>query len=128
MIDERSLTRAMKESWRGAAMRWPGTATGTGGCCFWTGGHGRRCCRAGLCSRKVLALLAEHLGEIPEASAYRVRARTRRAEPDDGHAARNAGQAPARGRRRGGEGDPADEHGLEGPGGLAEGEPAGVGV
>lgn len=52
-------------------MRWPGTATGTGGCCFWTGGHGRRAPRR-TCPRKVLALLAEHLGEIPEASAYRV--------------------------------------------------------
>lgn len=128
MIDERSLTRAMKESWRGGGYEVAGYGDGNGRMLFLDGRAWAALLPRRTCPRKVLALLAEHLGEIPEASAYRVSQEHGRAEPDDGHAARNAGQAPARGRRGQGRGDPADEHGLEGPGGLAEGEPAGVGV
>lgn len=72
MIDERSLTRAMKESWRGGGYEVAGYGDGNGRMLFLDGRAWAALLPRRTCPRKVLALLAEHLGEIPEASAYRV--------------------------------------------------------
>lgn len=72
MIDERSLTRAMKESWRGGGYEVAGYGDGNGRMLFLDGRTWAALLPRRTCPRKVLALLAEHLGEIPEASAYRV--------------------------------------------------------
>ena len=72
MIDERSLARAMKESWRGGGYEVAGYGDGNGRMLFLDGRTWAALLPRRTCPRKVLALLAEHLGEIPEASAYRV--------------------------------------------------------
>lgn len=72
MIDERSLTRAMKESWRGGGYEVAGYGDGNGRMLFLDGRAWAALLPRRTCPRKVLELLAEHLGEIPEASAYRV--------------------------------------------------------
>ena len=72
MIDERSLTRAMQEAWRGSGYDVAGYGDGTGRMLFLDGGTWAVLLPRRNAPRKVLARLAEHLGEIPEASAYHV--------------------------------------------------------
>ena len=63
MINERALLTALKNDWKGVGY----TVGRTGDSLLLDGDYWALCCTMEVLPRKVLALLVEHLGEIPEA-------------------------------------------------------------
>lgn len=68
MIDERSLLAAIKDAWRTGGY----SVVGNGGELVLQGCGWLAVLPRGIVPRKVLALLVEHLGEIPEGTAWTV--------------------------------------------------------
>ena len=68
MIDERSLLAAIKDAWRTGGY----SVAGNGGELVLQGSGWLAVLPRGIVPRKVLALLVEHLGEIPEGAAWKV--------------------------------------------------------
>ena len=68
MIDERSLLAAIKDAWRTGGY----SVVGNGGELVLQGSGWLAVLPRGIVPRKVLALLVEHLGEIPEGAAWKV--------------------------------------------------------
>ena len=68
MIDERSLLAAIKDAWRTGGY----SVVGNGGELVLQGSGWLAVLPRGIVPRKVLALLVEHLGEIPDAAAWKV--------------------------------------------------------
>lgn len=68
MIDERGLLAAIKDAWRTGGY----SVVGNGGELVLQGSGWLAVLPRGIVPRKVLALLVEHLGEIPESAAWKV--------------------------------------------------------
>lgn len=68
MIDERSLLAAIKDAWRTGGY----SVVGNGDELVLQGSGWLAVLPRGIVPRKVLALLVEHLGEIPEGAAWKV--------------------------------------------------------
>ena len=68
MIDERGLLAAIKDAWRTGGY----SVVGNGGELVLQGGGWLAVLPRSIVPRKVLALLVEHLGEIPEGTAWKV--------------------------------------------------------
>lgn len=68
MIEERSLLAAIKDAWRTGGY----SVVGNGGELVLQGSGWLAVLPRGIVPRKVLALLVEHLGEIPEGAAWKV--------------------------------------------------------